>query len=66
MALDIPLLKKICEIAGAPGFEKRIRDLILEEIRDIVDEVRINNMGNVLCDQKGKRAKEGDDRGAYG
>ena len=32
--LDIPLLKKICEIAGAPGFEQRVRTLVIDEIKN--------------------------------
>ena len=33
MNLDISLLKKICETAGAPGHEKQIRDLIVQAIK---------------------------------
>ncbi len=49
MKVDIPLLKKICETSGAPGFEKRIRDLVLKEIRPLVDEIEIDNLGNVVA-----------------
>jgi len=58
MALNIPLLKKICEIAGAPGYEKRIRDLVIEEVTPLVDEVRTNNMGNVYAIKRGKENKK--------
>ena len=57
MALDISLLKRICEIAGAPGYEKRIRDLVIDEVSSLVDEVRTNNMGNVYAIKKGKKDK---------
>ncbi len=57
MALDIPLLKRICEIAGAPAYEQRIRELVLQEVAPLVDEVRINNMGNVYAIKKGKNDK---------
>ena len=30
MELNVPLLKEICEIAGAPGYEKRINYTNLE------------------------------------
>ncbi|MFY0593929.1 M42 family metallopeptidase [Roseivirga sp.] len=53
MALNIPLLKNICEIAGAPGFEKRIRDLVIQEVSSLVDELSIDNMGNVITIKKG-------------
>lgn len=54
MALDIPLLKSICEIAGAPGFESRIRNLVIEEIKNHVDDYHIDNMGNLITMKKGK------------
>lgn len=53
MALNIPLLKNICEIAGAPGFESRIRNLVIEEIKNHVDEYHIDNMGNLVTIKKG-------------
>lgn len=54
MKLDIPLLKEICEIAGAPGYEQRIRKLVIEKVTPFVDEIKINNMGNVYAIKKGK------------
>lgn len=56
--MNIPLLKRICEIAGAPGFEQRIRSLIIDEITPFVDEIKINNMGNVYAIKKGKNKKK--------
>ena len=52
--MDIPLLKKICELPGAPGFEKPIRDFVVETVRPFVDELEIDNMGNVFAIKKGK------------
>ena len=52
--LDIPLLKKICEIAGAPGFEQRVRKLVIEEIKNYVDEYSIDNLGNLTAIKRGK------------
>ncbi|MEZ7837863.1 MAG: M42 family metallopeptidase [Flavobacteriales bacterium] len=52
--LDIPLLKKICEIAGAPGFEQRVRTLVIEEIKNYVDEYSIDNLGNLTALKRGK------------
>ena len=39
----IKLLAEICEIAGAPGHEQRVRDLVLREIKPLVDEIKIDN-----------------------
>ncbi len=59
MNLNIALLKQICEIAGAPGFEKRIRDLVIELVTPHVDEVKTDNLGNVIALKKGKRNPDG-------
>jgi tetrahedral aminopeptidase len=52
--LNIPLLKKICEIAGAPGFENRIRNLVIEELQGHVDQIEIDTMGNVYAIKRGE------------
>lgn len=48
------LLKSICEVAGAPGFEQRIRNLVIKEVSPMVDQVSTDNMGNVTAFIKGK------------
>ena len=30
--INVALLKEICEVAGAPGFEQRIREIVLREV----------------------------------
>jgi len=55
--LNLPLLKIICETPGVSGFERRIRDLVLREVKDLADEVRVDNMGNVMAIRKGKSPK---------
>lgn len=52
--LDIKLLSEICEIPGAPGFEDRVRKLVLKEIKSLVDEITIDNLGNVTAIKKGR------------
>lgn len=52
--VDVALLAKICEVAGAPGFEDRVRKLVLEEVRFHADEITVDNMGNVYALKKGK------------
>ena len=52
--INVDLLKKICETAGAPGFENRVRDLVLKEIENYVDSIEIDNMGNIIALKKGK------------
>lgn len=59
MSINVSLLKSICEIAGAPGFEKRVRDLVIKEVTPLVDEVTVDNMGNVIALKKGVNNPDG-------
>jgi tetrahedral aminopeptidase len=56
--LRIDLLKKISETAGAPGFENRIREVIIKEITPDVDSITVDNMGNIVAFRKGKQSKK--------
>lgn len=58
MKLNIDLLKNICTTPGAPGFEQRIRALVLEELKGLVDEVELDNMGNIYAIKRGKSDKK--------
>jgi len=58
MPLNIPLLSQICELPGAPGFEKPIRDFILEELKGLADEVRVDHLGNIIALKKGKSSEK--------
>lgn len=57
MSLNIDLLAKICKTPGAPGFEQKVRALVLEELKGLVDDVQVDNMGNVYAIKKGKEDK---------
>jgi len=54
MAIDVDLLAKICEVPGAPGFEIKIRELVIKELKGLVDDIRVDRMGNVIALKKGK------------
>jgi tetrahedral aminopeptidase len=56
--INVALLKKICEIAGAPGYEQRIRAFVMEEVKNLVDDVSVDAMGNVIALKKGKKRKK--------
>ena len=58
MSINVKLLAEICEAAGAPGHEQRIREIVLREVSPLVDEVRTDNMGNVTAIKKGKEDKK--------
>ena len=56
--INTKLLAEICEVAGAPGHEQRVREIVLREIKSLVDEIKIDNMGNVVAIKKGKENKK--------
>lgn len=51
------LLAEICKVPGAPGFEEKVRQVVLREITDLCDEVTIDNMGNVYAIRRGTSNK---------
>lgn len=54
MSINTKLLATICEAPGVPGYESRIRNLIIKEVEPLVDELKVDNMGNVITLIKGK------------
>ncbi len=48
------LLKRLTEAAGLPGIEDEVRNLIREEVKDLVDEMRTDALGNLITFKKGK------------
>lgn len=56
--LNINLLKTICELAGAPGHEQRIREKIISEVTPLVDTVTTDAMGNIIALKKGLKNKK--------
>ncbi len=55
MAINLPLLKELCEAPGAPGREEKIREILIRELAPICDEVRTDALGNVICLKKGSQ-----------
>lgn len=55
--INISLLKEICETPGAPGFEQRIRELVIKEAEPLADEISVDAMGNVIAVKRGKARK---------
>lgn len=55
--VDVKLLKEICETPGAPGFEQKIRALVLKKLKGLADEVYTDAMGSVIAVKKGNAEK---------
>ena len=47
--MNLELLRQVCVTPGAPGFEDKIRDFIIQEVAPLVDAVRVDNMGSVIA-----------------
>jgi endoglucanase len=47
------LTKRITEAYGPSGYEQAVRDLIRDEIKGLVDEVRVDALGNLIARKKG-------------
>ncbi|HOA98228.1 MAG TPA: M42 family peptidase, partial [Acetivibrio saccincola] len=47
------LLKKLTQITGVSGNEEEIRNVIIEEIKDKVDEITVDTLGNLIAVKKG-------------
>ena len=58
MSINTELLGKICETPGASGFEQRVRELVIDELKGLVDEVQVDNLGNVYAIKRGKESKK--------
>ena len=56
--INVGLLKQICEMAGAPGHEQRVRAFVQKEAKPFADSITIDNMGNLTVFRKGKKNKK--------
>lgn len=50
---NLDLLKRLCEAPGVAGREDRVREIALAELRPLVDEVRVDALGNVVATRRG-------------
>ncbi|GAB6098408.1 M42 family metallopeptidase [Halanaerocella petrolearia] len=51
------LLKKLTETNGVSGREDKVRDIIRQEIKDYVDEIKTDSLGNLIAYQAGDSSK---------
>ncbi len=52
------LIRKLVEVTGPSGYKSRIRDCVKNEVEPLVDEVRVDNLGNLIV-RKGEKAVDG-------
>lgn len=54
--MNLALLEEICQTPGAPGFEDRIREVVVRELEPLVDEISVDTMGNVIAHRAGAQS----------
>ncbi len=50
--MDAKLLKNICSVVSPSGREEKVCNFILEEIKDYIDDYRIDALGNLIAHKK--------------
>ncbi|MBR0142436.1 MAG: M42 family metallopeptidase [Ruminococcus sp.] len=50
------LLRELCLINGVSGDEKAVREVIINKIKDVCNDYRIDNLGNLICFIKGRKS----------
>ena len=48
------LLEKLSNAPGISGFEDEVRDLMITELKDYVDEIEVDQLGNLIARKNGK------------
>ena len=54
-AINVALLKRLCEAPGIPSREDAIRAVVIDALRPLVDDLRVDVMGNVVGDLSSRR-----------
>ena len=52
------LLKELCESAGIPGREDRLREIVRREFAPLTDEMRVDALGNLIAVKKASKGKK--------
>lgn len=55
--IDKELLFQLLNAYGVSGFEERVRDILVAQMKGIVDDVYADKLGNLICHKKGKKPR---------
>ena len=55
MAINVELLSKICQTPGAPGFEQKVRELVIDEVKPYVDSIEETTWEMFMLSKRKKR-----------
>ena len=67
-AAQVRLLERLCNACAVSGDEGEVRAIVLEQIRPLVDDLRVDALGNILATRPWQRHRLSarDAGGAYG
>jgi endoglucanase len=54
MAINLDLLRRLCQAPGVPSREDAVARIVVEELGSLVDEVRSDALGNVIAVKRGQ------------
>ena len=52
--VNVALLKRLTETPGVAGREERVRRLVIDELKPLVDDIKVDALGNLVAFKKGK------------
>ena len=52
------LLRELCESAGVPGREGRLREIVRRELEPLADDMRVDALGNLIALKKASKTKK--------
>jgi putative aminopeptidase FrvX len=52
------LLKELTQASGVSGYEKEVRDIVKNAIKDYVDDINVDALGNLIAYKKGTGANK--------
>ena len=50
---EMDLLTRLCNVVSVSGDEQKVRQIVLEEVQSLADEVKTDALGNVLVTKRG-------------
>lgn len=56
---DFKLLEKLCTVEGISGDEGSVREIIINEIKPFADEIKTDNLGNIIVFKKRQKPSKG-------
>ena len=54
----VKLLRKYSSVNGISGYEDEVRDLVIDDLREVADRVWVDSIGNVIAVKKGYSGKK--------